>query len=901
MALNYCYAYPLRWVCEPQYQFPMKRMYAAVVAIAFCCAANDNSYAQANPDNATWKMQPVSIQTRWAKNVTPQNVLPEYPRPQMVRSEWQNLNGLWEYAITGKDAAKPAQFDGQILVPFPIESALSGVQKPLLPTQRLWYKRSISKPDVTVGKRVLLHFGAVDWDAKVYLNGKEVGGHTGGYQNFSFDITDALKDGTNQLEVAVFDPTDQGINPHGKQVLNPQNIMYTASSGIWQTVWMETVPSAYINNIRLTPDIDKGSLKLEVLTAGKTGDYTVEAIASNGKRVKGKPNAELLLPVPDAKLWSPDQPNLYNLNVKLLYKGKVVDTIGSYFGMRKIEVKKDEKGVDRLFLNNKYTYHLGVLDQGFWPEGLYTAPTDDALQFDIMAIRNMGYNTIRKHIKLEPARWYYHADKAGMLVWQDMVTCANDKPEAKAAFEKENKENIAQLYNYPSIVIWVLFNEGWARYDQKRLTEWMKKEDPSRIVNGHTGENYDRDAPQDVSQKWASSDLTDIHDYPGPGIPPALPGKARVLGEWGGVRVPTLKHQWNDMEGWGYIQVPASAFKMKYDSLIKNLKKFEEQGLSGSIYTEPFDVETEENGMMTYDREVIKVAPEELRNIHGQILAQAKNYAATIGVFQAKIADTANPDLQYATLLEQFKNGKKDSAFLRDLTLMAVRLKDDINMYKLCNTYLSQLSEPMTLNTLTFIDRFTFSINDVGFNIIQKNKEKAIEILGYKKVNDILKSCIFEDEIKPYVSDIKINPDWNVLEKKLVNKYNAPGEEILLTAKSTHMLNRKDWPNFVASTSALVNKYGQNMSTTTLNNYAWTIFENVSDTSLLKEALVWSRASLQDEISPDKYDTYANLLHKIGRQKEAVEWEQKAVDMQPGPNVFTQTLEKMKRGEKTWN
>ncbi|SFO26998.1 Glycosyl hydrolases family 2, TIM barrel domain [Chitinophaga sp. YR627] len=879
----------------------MTRMNAAVAAIALCCASYYNSYAQTTINNSAWKMQPVSIQTRWAKDVNPQNVLPEYPRPQMVRSEWQNLNGLWEYAVTGKDAAKPTQFDGQILVPFPIESALSGVQKPLLPTQRLWYKRSISKPDVTGGKRVLLHFGAVDWDAKVYLNGKEVGGHTGGYQNFSFDITDALKDGINEIEVSVFDPTDQGINPHGKQVLNPQNIMYTASSGIWQTVWMETVPAAYINNIRLTPDIDKGNLKLEVLTAGKTGDYTVEAIASNGKKVKGKPNAELLLPVPDAKLWSPDQPSLYNLNVKLLYKGKVVDTIGSYFGMRKIEVKKDEKGVDRLFLNNKYTYHLGVLDQGFWPEGLYTAPTDEALQFDIMAIRNMGYNTIRKHIKLEPARWYYHADKAGMLVWQDMVTCASDKAEAKTAFEKENKENIAQLYNYPSIVIWVLFNEGWARYDQKRLTEWMKKEDPSRIVNGHTGENYDRSAPQEVSQKWASSDLTDIHDYPGPGIPPTLPGKACVLGEWGGVRVPTLKHQWNDMEGWGYIQVPASAFKMKYDSMVKSLKKFEEQGLSGSIYTEPFDVETEENGMMTYDREVIKISPEELRDIHSQILTQAQSYAAANGVFQAKVADTANPDLQYATLLQQFKDGKKDPDFVRDLTLMAVRLKDEKNVADLSTAYINSLSDPLTFSNLTFINRFTRSTKDPGFDILFKNQEKASELIGADRVRGKIKSVIFNDEIKVAVSAPNANPDWNALEEKIVSKYGSPGEEIFLHAKAIHYINHKDWNNFVPTASQLINKYRASVSSNLLNDFAWRIFENVSDTNLLKSALQWSKYSLETEQVPMMMDTYANLLHRLGNQQEAIKWEQKAVEAQPSEEVFKLTLEKMKRGEKTWN
>ncbi|QHS61077.1 sugar-binding domain-containing protein [Chitinophaga agri] len=877
----------------------MKRMHIAVATIALSCVLFNSSYAQTS-QNSTWQMKPVSIQTRWAKDVNPQNVLPEYPRPQMVRNEWQNLNGLWEYAITAKDAAKPASFDGQILVPFPIESALSGVQKALLPTQRLWYKRTITKPDVAGGKRVLLHFGAVDWESSVYVNGKEIGGHAGGYQHFSFDITDALKDGVNELEVAVFDPTDKGINPYGKQVLNPGNIMYTASSGIWQTVWMETVPAAYIKNIRITPDIDKGNLKLEVLSAGASGDYTVEAIASNGKKVKGKPGTQLLLPVPNAKLWSPDQPYLYNLNVKLLYKGKVVDTIGSYFGMRKIEVKKDEKGIERLFLNNKYTYHLGVLDQGFWPEGLHTAPTDAALAFDVMAIKNMGYNTIRKHIKIEPARWYYHADKAGMLVWQDMVTCAGDKPEAKAQFEKENKENIAQLYNVPSIVLWVLFNEGWSRYDQQRLTEWMKKEDPSRIVNGHSGENYDKGSPAEVAKKWASSDLTDIHDYPGPGIPDALPGKARVLGEWGGVRVPTWKHQWNDLEGWGYIQVPASAFKLKYDSMVKKLKTLEEQGLSGSIYTEPFDVETEENGMMTYDREVIKISPEELRQIHSQMLPQAESYAAAPGVFKATLADTTNRDLQYASLLEQFRNGKREPDFLRELAIMANRLKDEKAASEVSAAYINTMSDPLTLGNLKFIDRFTKTSKDPGFKILLDNLKKADIVLDRKRATGKLKGIIYDEYIKPYDRLPKDSINWSRIGYAIMSKYPVPGEEILLIAKTVYYVNNKDVDSLAKATTELMAKYEADEHDELLNTVAWTMFESVSDTNLLKRALSWSKRSLQGKQKPHMADTYANLLHKLGRQEEAIEWEQKAIELDPSDKGFVYTLEKMKKGEKTW-
>ncbi|WP_232538858.1 glycoside hydrolase family 2 protein [Chitinophaga tropicalis] len=870
----------------------MRYVLAALVTL---CAAQGQLHAQSTA--TSWKMKEVPIQTRWAKEVSPTNVLPDYPRPQMVRGNWVNLNGLWEYKITDKDAPAPSIYEGQILVPFPLESALSGVQRPLKPTQRLWYKRSITKPDTKGDKRVLLHFGAVDWQATVFVNGKEIGQHSGGYQNFSFDITDALKPGSNELVVSVFDPTDEGSNPHGKQVLHPGNIMYTASSGIWQTVWLETVPTVHINNLRITPDIDKGNLRLEVLTSN--GDYTIEAIASNGKKVKGNANTELLLPVPNAHLWSPDDPYLYNLSIRLLHKGKVIDTIGSYFGMRKIEVKKDEKSIDRLFLNNKYTYHLGVLDQGFWPEGLYTAPTDEALKFDIIAIRNMGYNTIRKHIKLEPARWYYHADKTGVLVWQDMVTCANGTPEAQAQFEKENKENIAQLYNYPSIVIWVLFNEGWARYDQKRLTEWMKHTDPSRIVNGHTGENYDRGTQ--AADKWVSSDLTDVHVYPGPGIPPTIAGKALVLGEWGGVRVPTLRHQWNDTEGWGYVQVAPGAFKPKYDSMVKALKVFETQGLSGSIYTEPFDVETEENGMITYDREVIKVAPEDLRKIHRQLLQQALNYAAAPSAFSARVADTANPDLQYTSLLQQFEKGKKEPEFLRELSLMAARLKDSKNATKVSAAYINELSNPFTLKNLNFINRFTQTTKDPGFNIFLKNQGKVDAILGDNSAINKVKGIIFNSEIREYVTGSEANPDWINIEKAVVPKYGAAGEAIFLRAKTIHHLNHKEWQNFVTAATLLIDKYEKDVSEVDLNNYAWFIFENISDTNSLNKALHWSRMSLDIKMTPSTIDTYANILYKLGQKDKAIEWEQKAIELDPGASGFKQTLEKMKKGEKTWN
>jgi hypothetical protein len=615
---------------------------------------------------AQWQIQPAALQTRWAKDVTPDKVLPEYPRPQLVRTDWQNLNGLWQYAITDKDASQPAQFDGQILVPFAIESSLSGVKKPVLPTQRLWYKRTFSKPDTKNEQRILLHFGAVDWQTTVFVNGKEAGSHSGGYQNFSFDITDLLQSGDNELVVSVYDPTDQGPNPHGKQVLKPQGIRYTATTGIWQTVWLETVPPVYISSLKMIPEVDGGYLSLTVNTTGAASDYTIEAVAStNGKTVssiKGAANTTLKLSVKNAHLWNPEDPFLYDLSIRLVKKGNTEDQITSYFGMRKIAIKKDAKGQERIFLNDKYTYNLGVLDQGFWPDGIYTAPTDEALQFDIAAIKSMGFNTIRKHIKIEPARWYYHADKLGMLVWQDMVTCASLQPDAKKAFEEENAANVQQLFNYPSIICWVLFNEGWYTYDQARLTEWLQTTDHSRLINGHTGENYGKEGPQNPAEKWANSDLTDIHDYPGPGTAPALPGKARVLGEWGGVGVPVKDHQWNAAAGWGYVKITPSEMSGKYAGMVKRLKVYETEGLSGSIYTEPYDVEIEENGLMTYDREIIKVPLETLRKIHAPFVAQERS-KLLIPALALKDADTTSiPDpnrKQFLAILEQEADAKK--------------------------------------------------------------------------------------------------------------------------------------------------------------------------------------------------------------------------------------------------
>jgi len=584
--------------------------------IIACLSIGIVSYAAAQ---TAWQPAALQLPTRWSKNVSPDNALPEYPRPQMMRKQWDNLNGLWEFVIRDSAVQHPDNFNGKILVPYPLESALSGVKRALQPSQKLWYRRHMLLKEKEAGKRYLLHFGAVDYQAAVFVNGKEVGEHTGGYQEFSLDISDALKTGNNELIVSVLDPTDEGDNPKGKQVLNPGGIMYTASSGIWQTVWMEAVPVHYIRALKMTPHVDSGYLAISVNVNGESKGLSIEARASDGSLVSGEPGVSLRLKVGNPHCWSPDDPFLYGLTVKLIYKGKPIDEVSSYFGMRKIEIKKDGSGRERIFLNNKYTFNLGVLDQGFWPDGLYTAPTDAALKWDIEAIKSMGFNMIRKHIKIEPARWYYWADQLGMLVWQDMPYPANLGADARVEFERENAANMQQLYNHPSIVCWVLFNEGWNKYDQRRLTTWMKKADPSRLVDGHTGENYDQTSPGNAEQKWVNADMTDVHEYPGPGIAPYLLGKARVLGEWGGVRVPTPGHQWDGSKSWGYIETTSADFVRKYGFMIRHLKLFEEEGLSASIYTQPFDVEIEENGLITYDREVFKIPVSTIKEINSII------------------------------------------------------------------------------------------------------------------------------------------------------------------------------------------------------------------------------------------------------------------------------------------
>ncbi len=569
---------------------------------------------------AAWQPAKGPLATRWAKDVKPSKALPEYPRPQMVREKWENLNGLWNYAIVSSNAPQPTKWDGQILVPFPLESALSGVMKPLTEKDRLWYQRTFKVSNSWRSQRVLLHFGAVDWEATVFVNGKEVGTHRGGYDGFSFDITDALKpSGEQSVVVAVWDPTDRGPQAKGKQVLKPGGIMYTATSGIWQTAWLEPVPATHIQSIKIVPDIDSQSVELQVNVAGASGNVSVKTTVLDGRKkvaagdvtvsgVNGKATPRIKLAVPNSKLWSPDSPFLYNLEFSVQANGKTVDEVTSYFGMRKISMAKDADGILRLCLNNKPLFQYGPLDQGFWPDGIYTAPTDEALRYDIEITKELGCNMARKHVKIEPARWYYWCDKLGLLVWQDMPgsgvgdnktdTIRPGREDAAKQFETEMKAMVEGLWNHPCIVMWVPFNEGWGQYDTPRISDWIKKLDPSRLVNNASG--------------WTDrkvGDVIDMHNYPGPGVPKLEENRAAVLGEFGGLGLPVKGHSWQDEKNWGYRSFKSSEeLTDAYVGLLKRLHPMTgEGGLCAAVYTQTTDCEIEVNGLLTYDRAMVKM------------------------------------------------------------------------------------------------------------------------------------------------------------------------------------------------------------------------------------------------------------------------------------------------------
>ena len=552
-----------------------------------------------------WAPKKGQLMTRWSADVNPAHPLPEYPRPQMVRRDWLCLNGVWEYQPGKENDAVPAgkKLASEILVPFPVESALSGVMEH---HERLWYRRTFTVPTEWSGRQVVVRFGAVDYESEVFLNGKRVGLHRGGYDPFSFDLTPFLSPtgGPQEIVVRVYDPTDAGGQPRGKQTTRPDGIMYTSVTGIWQTVWLEPVARGGVGDLKLVPDVDGGRLRLTVDTVGdapaESVSVTVRAGATVVGTATGAAGKEISVPVPEAKLWSPDQPFLYDLQVSVSSEGRVIDQVGSYFGMRKIEVA-DVDGVKKMLLNGKFTFQSGPLDQGFWPDGIYTAPTEAALKYDLQAMKDLGFNMVRKHLKVEPARWYYWADRLGLLVWQDMPSATTYLSDAerekipldKAAFDTELMAMVHHLRNAPSIIVWDLFNEYQSQHDTPRLVALVKDFDPTRLVNEASGGGY-----------FNSGDIYDLHNYPPPACPPPNKTEALVCGEYGGIGLKVPGHLWVD-RGRGYTDVTSPAdmenLYADYTDEVRQLR--DKRGMSAAVYTQFTDVETEINGFLTYDRQ----------------------------------------------------------------------------------------------------------------------------------------------------------------------------------------------------------------------------------------------------------------------------------------------------------
>lgn len=591
--------------------------------------------------------QPVAgkMMTRWGKEIKPDNAWQEYPRPQFERKAWQNLNGLWDYAITSKDAAKPAAWSGKILVPFAVESTLSGVGKMLAPDQSLWYQRAIDLK-LKAGMRAFLNFEAVDYQTTVWVNGQQVGEHIGGNTPFSFDITDALKNGTNELVVRVWDATG-GAQLRGKQTLDPSGIWYTRVSGIWQTVWLEEVPVRHLADVKISTAIKPAVITIEPQLAGTplAGEKIRVTASVAGKQAATAEGAgQLKLAVADAKLWSPAHPNLYDLNIELIdAKGKVLDSVKSYAGIREIGKKRDADGNLRFTLNGEEIFHWGPLDQGWWPDGLLTPPSDAAMCSDIDFLKAAGFNMIRKHIKVEPRRYYAHCDQVGMLLWQDQVSGGAGKrgagpalspkwthmqpdpqdavwPDADhAEWMRELKAMMDELHNQPCIVVWTPFNEAWGQHRTMEVGKWMMDYDSSRLINIASGGNF-----------WAIGHLADQHRYPDPGFPleqERFKDYVKVVGEFGGHGWPVPGHLWNpDMRNWGYGGLPKTIeeYQARYVKSLDVLADLKSKGICAGVYTQTTDVEGELNGLMTYDREVVKIPAAKLAELHQRLGAEIK-------------------------------------------------------------------------------------------------------------------------------------------------------------------------------------------------------------------------------------------------------------------------------------
>lgn len=581
---------------------------------------------------ALWQPSKNHIMTQWGENLSPEGVWNSYPRPIMERDQWKNLNGLWNYSILPAADAKPQEFEGKILVPYPVESALSGVERSVGNDSVLWYERVFTIPHNWSGKDIMLNFGAVDWKTEVWVNNRKVGFHEGGFTPFSFNITDKLKKGNNTLTVKVWDPTDKGPQPRGKQVSNPGGIWYTPVTGIWQTVWLEPVGKTHMESLRVLSDIDRKTLSVRIESADHDAHvYPVVKVYDNGALIGQSANKNgdsVVIDMPeDVEFWTPDNPKLYDLVINLYDENNnSVDEVKSYAAMRKISAGKDAEGVMRLQLNIEDVFHLGPLDQGWWPDGLYTAPSPEALAFDIEKTKELGFNMIRKHVKVEPSLWYTLCDRLGILVWQDMPSgdggpqWQNQKyfdgeefvrsKESEDIYKKEWKEIIDYLYNHPSIAVWVPFNEGWGQFNTEEVAEWTKQYDPSRLVNPASGGNF-----------YKTGDILDLHNYPGPDMYLYDPERVNVLGEYGGIGMPVENHLWSPDNNWGYIKFKTpEEVTDQYVEYADQLMEYVPKGFSAAVYTQTTDVEMEVNGLITYDRKVVKMNEDKVRETNDKLI-----------------------------------------------------------------------------------------------------------------------------------------------------------------------------------------------------------------------------------------------------------------------------------------
>ena len=589
-----------------------------------------------NSQEFKWLPAGNKIKTNWGINLNQNNIWQEYPRPQLERKDWINLNGLWSYSITDLNALKPGNLDEKILVPFSLESSLSGVMKSLNEKQILWYYKEFEIPENWKNKNILIHFNAVDWKCELFINDIKVGEHIGGYSEFNFDITKNLKEGKNKILLKVFDPSDKGYQPVGKQSLNPNGIWYTSISGIWQTVWLEPVSEKYIEKIEINNDFDNKEIKINCkLNKDENLPLKISLLYNEKEfmKIKGNSNSDIVFKIPEEYFhpWSPSEPNIYRIKAELFdNEDKIIDSIESYTTIRKIEQRKDENGYYRIYLNNNKIFNMGVLDQGYWPDGLYTPPSEEAMIYDINKLKELGFNTIRKHVKIEPYRYYYYCDKIGMLIWQDMPsgdqglnirkqykldrgTDRSRSEESIDTYYKEWGEIIENLKFFQCLIIWIPFNEAWGQFDTEKVANFTIEKDSTRLLNVASGGNYRK-----------GGNIFDLHHYPEPSQSFYYEDEINVIGEYGGLGLEIYNHTWKK-DNWGYVKLNSKEeVTQKYEEFIEQLISLSKNGTSGAIYTQTTDVEVEINGLITYDREEMKIYEDRIKAANYKIIESFK-------------------------------------------------------------------------------------------------------------------------------------------------------------------------------------------------------------------------------------------------------------------------------------